>query len=147
MQLKIDIVDAADFIKTTPVGQLDIEASTAVLDRLCAVTAELDDYYVVIDLRRASSVMSVVDVWYLAQQLGKCAKTFRKNTAILLRETGNLDQAEFFELSAQNRGYKVQVFTDFEQAIRWLGSVRTIDDDLPPQTAAARKVDPAPPAH
>lgn len=125
--MKLHVIEAADFIKSTPAGELDLEASKAVLDRVCSAVKDLDEHLILIDLRKAKSVLSTVDVWYLAEELGKYGECFRRKTAILLREEGSADQARFFELTAQNRGHEVQVFVDFEQAVYWLGTVEEID--------------------
>lgn len=126
--MKLHIVEAADFIKSTPSGELDLEASKAVLERVCAVVKDFDDHRILIDLRQARSALSTIDVWYLAEALGEYGSCFHRKTAVLLRAEGSVDQARFFQLTAQNRGHAVQVFVDFEQALYWLGSIAEIDD-------------------
>jgi len=127
MNMKLHIVEAADFIKSTPAGDLDLEASKAVLDRVCELARNLEDHRILIDLRNARSVLSTVDVWYLAEELGRYGGCFHRKTAVLLSQEGSVDQARFFELAAQNRGHIVQIFCDFEQALYWLASVEEIN--------------------
>lgn len=127
MRMKLHIIEAVDFIKSTPAGELDLESSKAVLERVCSAIEDLDNHRILIDLRQAKSVLSTVDVWYLAEELGGYGDCFRRRTAVLLREEGSVDQARFFELTAQNRGHDVQVFVDFEQAVYWLGTVQELD--------------------
>lgn len=134
MKLNLSIVTASDFIRTTPVGTLDMDVSLAVLKRIRSVTEEREDYRVLVDLRQARSALSLTDIWYIARELETCADTFRRKTALLTRENSR-EPAEFFELSAQNRGFRVRVFTDFEAAIYWLSfTVEATEENLPSAT-------------
>jgi len=120
--LKLQIIKAGDFIKSTPTGDLDKAASKEGLAEIAALGADLKDYTVLIDLREVKSRLSSTDVFELASELAKYGETFRRRTAVLARADHDLDQATFFEDVAQGRGFEVKAFTIFEEAIFWLSS-------------------------
>jgi hypothetical protein len=63
--------------------------------------------------------MSIADLWYLAAELSNLGKAFMQKTAVLC-PIEKFDQAGFFALCAKNKGYPVNAFTSFEDAIEWL---------------------------
>ena len=119
MPTDIRIIHANDFIVATPQGQLDRENSKKLLMEIASASAPLRDYEILLDTRKAQSAMSVADLWYLAAELGKFRKAFSRKTAVLCPRE-RFDQAGFFALCAQNRGFLVMPFTAFEDAIEWL---------------------------
>jgi len=121
--LKLQIIKAGDFIKSTPTGDLDKIASKEGLAEIAALGAGLQGYTVLVDLREVKSRLSTTDIFELASELAKYGDTFRRKTAVLARADHDLDQATFFENVAQSRGFKVRAFTIFEEAIFWLSSV------------------------
>jgi DNA-binding response OmpR family regulator len=120
---RLQIIKAGDFIKSTPTGDLDMKASKEGLAHIAAVGADLKDYTVLIDLRDVKSRLSGADIYQLAYELAKYGETFYRKTAVLARADEDIDQAMFFEIAAQNRGFKVKTFTVFEDAIIWLSTI------------------------
>jgi len=121
--LRLQVIKAGDFIKSTPTGDLDKAASKEGLAEIADLGADLQGYTVLIDLREVKSRLSTTDIFELASELAKYGDTFNRKTAVLARADHDLDQATFFEDVAQNRGFKVKAFTIFEEAIFWLSSV------------------------
>ena len=107
------------FIKATPAGRLNRENMKNLFTDIASAAAPLDDYNILIDTRKAQSKMSASDLWYLASQLNKLGKAFSRKTALLCPRE-RFDRAGFFALCAQNRGFLVNVFTSFEDAMEWL---------------------------
>jgi DNA-binding response OmpR family regulator len=128
--LKLQIVKAGDFIKSTPTGDLDMKASKEGLAQIDAAGNELKTYTVLIDLRDVRSKLSIADIYDLASHLGEYGDTFHRRTAVLARADEDLAQATFFEDTAQNRGFQVKTFTVFEDAIDWLSTVTQLTEDL-----------------
>lgn len=120
--LKLQIIKAGDFIKSTPTGDLDKTASKEGLAEIALLGAELKNYNVLIDLREVKSRLSTTDIFELASDLAKYGDTFHRKTAVLARADDDLDQATFFEDVARTRGFKVKTFTIFEEAILWLSN-------------------------
>ena len=122
MPANIRIIHAHDFIKATPEGRLDLEESKKLLIAIATAAAPLVDYHIILDTRKAQSEMSVSDLWDLAAELSKsfhqAVSRIPKTAVLCPRE--RFDQAEFFALCAQNRGYEISAFTSFEDALEWL---------------------------
>ena len=127
--LKLQIIRAGDFIKSTPTGELDMKASKQGLAQVDAAGNELKVYTVLIDLRDVKSHLSIANIEELASDLLSYGKTFRRKTALLVRADKNIEQARFFEMAAQNRGFEVKTFTVFEDAIIWLSSITQLTED------------------
>jgi len=118
MPTKLQVIHARDFVRATPEGQLDLETSKTALANIVSISAALTDYHVLLDTRKSNVVMSVTDLWYLAEALSTLGGAFNTKTAVLC-PTERFDSAEFFALCAQNRGLRVQAFRSFEDAIEW----------------------------
>lgn len=129
--LKLQIIKAGDFLKSTPTGNLDLKASSQILAQIASASDHVQDYSVLIDLRDARSQLSTADIYELATELVKYDETFQRKTAILTHGVNGQEQAKFFETVAQNRGFKVKAFSDFENAISWLSSVVQLPEDTP----------------
>ena len=130
MNLNIQLVRQADFIRTTPTGELDMNSTKELLRTLAAAGSTGDDKPMLVDIRKTSSILKKVDVFELASSLIVYGKTFRRKTAILARDDDSFDRANFFELVAKNRGYNVNAFTSFEDAIIWLADIQNLDVEL-----------------
>jgi len=116
----IRIIRAHDFIIATPEGQLDLEKSEKLLMEIASASAQLVDYEILLDTRKAQTEMSVTDLWHLAAELSKVRGTFFRKKIAVLCPLAQFDDTEFFALCAQNRGFQVGAFTSFEDAIEWL---------------------------
>jgi two-component system, OmpR family, response regulator len=127
--LRLQIVKAGDFIKSTPTGDLDMKVSKQGFAQIDAAGNELRVYTVLIDLRDVKSKLSIANIYDLASELGEYGDTFRRKTAVLVRANEDLVQATFFENAAQNRGFEVKTFTVFEDAIIWLSGITQLTED------------------
>ena len=126
--LRLQIVKAGDFIRSTPMGDLNVKAGKQGLAQIDAAGNELHDYTVLIDLRDVKSHLSIANIEELASDLLHYGTTFRRKTALLVRDDKDIDQARFFEMGAQNRGFDVKTFTVFEEAIIWLSSITQLTE-------------------
>jgi DNA-binding response OmpR family regulator len=127
--LKLQIIKAGDFIRSTPSGELDMKASKQGFAQIDAAGNELHVYTVLIDLRDVNSHLSIANIEELASDLLNYGSTFRRKTALLVRADKDIEQARFFEMAAQNRGFDVKTFTVFEEAIIWLSSITQLTED------------------
>ena len=119
MPAKILIIHAQDFLKATPEGKLDLEESKKILLELASIVVPQDDYQLIIDTRQAHSVMSPTDMLVLVQEISEFGARFRRKTAVICpRERFN--HAKFLELCASHKGYEINAFTVYEDAIDWL---------------------------
>lgn len=119
MPSTVQIIRAHECIRATPEGNLDFEESKKLLVEIASLAKGLGEYKILLDLRRAAPQLNTADLWYLAKEVAQLGATYRRKTALLtlLQEFEN---AEFWALSAQNRGYQIHAFVSFEDAIEWL---------------------------
>ncbi|MBN2185581.1 MAG: hypothetical protein JW746_09660 [Candidatus Krumholzibacteriota bacterium] len=117
---KVKIIRARDFLNIDADGILDFEMSKEILIKIALAKKPPADFEVLIDLRDAELDLSTMDVWYLVDELGKHHEAFQRKMALLTSSGSAFDRVEFFETCAVNRGFEVEAFTDFEEAINWL---------------------------
>ena len=130
MNLNTQLVRQSDYIKTAPTGELDMASTRQLLLTLAAASSSGQERPMLVDTRKTSSILKKSDVFELASTLIEYGKTFRRKTAILARDDESFDRANFFELVARNRGYNVNAFTSFEEAIIWLADIKDLDVEL-----------------
>lgn len=119
MPIDIRLVRAHEFVRVTPTGELDFETSKKAIIEIGSTTAHLVDYVILLDTRQVKVQMSVADLWYLAAEFRNLRETKPSKTAVLC-PIENFDNADFFALCSENRGFRVKAFTSFEDAIDWL---------------------------
>lgn len=124
MATNIRIIHARDFLRATPEGPYDLDKSKKLLIEIATASAAMADYEILVDMRSAHVKMSAADVFFLANELVKHYKAFATKTAVLC-PVKDFDNAGFFALCAQNRGFRLKAFTAFEEAIEWLTEGRT----------------------
>lgn len=121
MEIKLHVIRAGDFIRTTPTGHLDLAASKRLFARIATAVAGWQEYGILIDLREVGSVkLSAFDIWELAEGLREHGTVFRRKTAVLLPKHSTGERAELLRLCAENRGFPVRPFRSFEEAVYWL---------------------------
>lgn len=119
MPINIRNIQAHEFIKTTPEGELDVEASKKLLVEIASASAPSGDYEILLDTRGAHSELSAEDLWDLAAELHKYRETLSRKAAVLVPPE-RLDHAEYFARCAQDRGFQVSAFTSLGDAVAWL---------------------------
>lgn len=122
MDLNIRVIHSRDFLKATPSGEQDLEASKQVLLTLALENSASGQYDILIDVRQAISHLSLTDVTELVDVMIEHRDSFRSQLAILTQPEATLEIARFMELYAGNRGFQVAAFKDFEEAMNWLMS-------------------------
>jgi hypothetical protein len=122
MPVNYKIIQAKDFIKAKPTGEIDIQESKIVLGQLAEMAKLVEDCEILLDVREAYGNMNMADLKELVLELGRHREAFRSKIAALARNDEQFDKAVFVEVFASIDGFKVMAFTDFEQAINWLQS-------------------------
>jgi hypothetical protein len=120
MDLKLRLIHARDFLKTSPRGELDLATSKQVLLKLASENAAPRQYDILIDIRQAIGDLTPTDITQLVEVMIEHRESFRSKLAILTSHGRQFDNAEFMELYAGNRGFQVGAFNDFEEAMNWL---------------------------
>lgn len=120
MKANIKFVKTKDFLKTTASGELNLAESMKVLHTIAEFNHADNSHDMLIDLRETTSVLTLSDIYELVTEVGRHRQYFRKKIAILLGPQHDIDKARFLQMTAENRGYRVNVFTDFEESVTWL---------------------------
>jgi len=115
----VRVIQGRDFIRARPEGEADLETAEKLLKDIAQAGAGLDDFEILVDTRHVAAFLSATDLWTLAEQLVRYRKTFARRTAILC-PIERFDHARFFALSAEHRGFNIQAFTSYEDAMEWL---------------------------
>jgi DNA-binding transcriptional LysR family regulator len=115
----VKVIQATDFVRATPEGQVNLEMAEQMLRDIADAGAGLEGFQVLVDTRQVSGALTATDLWRLADRLAHYRRTFGNKTAILC-PAERFDHSRFFALCAENRGFNVQAFTDYEHAMEWL---------------------------
>lgn len=120
MKAEIKFIKTKDFLQTTAAGELNLEGSKKVLHKIASLNQPDDLHDMLVDIRETVSVLTLSDIYELVSEVGRHRQSFRKKIAILLGPQHDIDKARFLEMCAQNRGYRVNIFQDFEESVCWL---------------------------
>jgi len=115
----VKVIHAHEFVRARPGGVLDLETSEALLLKIAKAAEVLDRAEVLIDTRRADGQLGAADLWFLADRLAKHRHAFSGKTAVLC-PIERFDGARFFALLADSKGFEVEAFTSYEEAVTWL---------------------------
>ena len=120
MATKIKVLTAMDFLEVTTDGIINLTTSRQLLKDIAMSKNLPVDYELFIDFRDTQCTLSIVDVYLLTGELFKYGDTFRRKVALLVLPGINFDRANFFETCSHNKGFLVNAFTDYEQAMQWI---------------------------
>jgi len=120
MNLNIRIVRSQDFLKVTPTGEIDFEASKKALLKLASENSAPRRHDIMIDIRQTYGHLTLPEITEVVDVMIEHRDSFRSKLAILALPGLGFDHAKFMELYASNRGFQVAAFKDFEEAINWL---------------------------
>ncbi len=120
MDLNLRLIHAKDFLKTTPTGELDLETSKRLILNHTREYASPGQYDVLIDTRQTTGRLTLFDMAELVNVMIGHRESFRSKVAVLTSDGYQFEHAKFMELYANNRGFHIGAFDDFEEAINWL---------------------------
>ena len=120
MNLNIRIVRSQDFLKVTPTGEIDFEASKEALLKLASENSTPRQHDIMIDIRQTHGHLTLAEITELVDVMIEHRDSFRSKLAILALPGLGFDHAKFMELYANNRGFQVAAFKDFEETVNWL---------------------------
>jgi len=119
MPAHIKIIHAHEFIKATPEGELDINESKKLLLDIALTAGTLVDFEIILDTRKAHSILTITELWYLAKELCKFYKLRNHKIAVVCPQE-RFDYAGFFAICSKNNGFQINAFTFLENALEWL---------------------------
>lgn len=119
MTVNINMVHPKDFIKTTITGVLNFVVGKQALLAIASQVDQPGEYQILIDVRKADSVLSLVGIFELDKVMSSYS-SFSRCKVALLTSSRDAKDAEFFYNTTTNRGIRIRAFTNFEKAITWL---------------------------
>jgi hypothetical protein len=119
MPHNVKVIRASDFIRAKPEGHVDLAMAEKLLKAIAEAGAGLEDFDVLVDIRRISGRLKPGELWSLAQTLASYRRKVGNRTAVLC-PLERFDNVRFFALCAENRGMNVHAFTSYEAAMEWL---------------------------
>ena len=122
------VINAKDFIRARPSGEVDLEQSKNVLIQVATMASLPGDYEIMLDVRKAYGNLKCADIYELVNVLSQHRSAFSNKIAILARDDEQFDRARFMELCAGFKGFKLGAFMTFEETINWLQSSGSADD-------------------
>jgi hypothetical protein len=128
MRVNYKIIQARDFIKAKPTGEIDLEESKKVLGQIAQMEQLIGNHEILMDLREAYGSMNHADLFELVGELGRHKEVFRSKIAVIARDDEQFNKAVFLEMCANIDRFTVMAFTDFEKATNWLQSNDGIED-------------------
>jgi hypothetical protein len=121
--MELQIIRAQEFIRLGAQGQFDLKASKAVLAELARACWKRGINQALMDLRALhpgpKPVFSPNDLVTLVNTFREIGFTHRQRLAVLYRSDPH-HRASLFASIAKLRGWSVQAFDNFEEAVTWL---------------------------
>ena len=125
MELETEIIPASDFLRTTARGELDFPRAQALLKQAVGGEAhESAESSWIFARPFPAARLTPSQIWKLVQIFEEHPSLHWRRVALLLSSEAPGTKAELFQLCANNRGFRVEVFQDFEEALYWLAKPR-----------------------
>jgi hypothetical protein len=121
MDLQLRIIHANDFLRACPTGELDLQRSKELLLTLAATNKPPADRDILLDLRSTSGAnLETLELVELVRVMVDHLASFQHKLALLIPPDAPGYRAQLVEHLADSRGFNVEVFKDFEEAMTWL---------------------------
>jgi hypothetical protein len=124
MPYDLHVVKTADFVRLDADGHFEKEESRRALQRIAKACVDRGINTALLDVRDARGELSLADVYKLAcafQEMG-----FRRDHRLAILHPFHGERAAFFAMCATERGWQVQAFVEFEEAMEWLAEVKPV---------------------
>ncbi len=144
MPIELQIIRAREFIRLGATGKFDLKASKAVLADLAAACCKRGINQALVDLRALhpgpKPVFSLNDLAALVSTFREIGFTRKQRLAVLYRADPHY-RARMFAFFAKMRGWRVQAFAGFEDAVLWLSGAGSEPSETETEdTGRAKKV-------
>ena len=98
MRVNYKIIQARDFIKAKPTGEIDLDESKKLLGQLAKMEQIIGDHEILMDLRETYGHMDHADLFELVLELGRHKEAFRSKIAVMARDDEQFNKAVFLEM-------------------------------------------------
>ena len=135
MDVQLRVIRSADFLCTSHAGQLDLDRSKEILLAVAVANRPPNDRDILIDLRAARGEgIEMAKVIELVKVMVDHLASFQRKLALLIPKDHPGERSRLMKQQATERGFKMDVFNDFEEAMNWLMSSTPVLQSKPPQT-------------
>lgn len=119
MPLELQIIRAREFVRLGTEGQFDFESTRALLKTLADACRKRGIERALVDVRESSSNLTPNDLAALVNAFTEVG--FSKGLRLAVLHGGDQEyRARLFAFISKLRGWKVQAFEQFEEALEWL---------------------------
>jgi len=127
MPSEIKIYKIKDFIRKSESGELDLDKSIKIVQELSRAATFHADHNILIDLRKTTvSVSEFNDVMKIAIEVVRCMPSFKNKIAnVIPSDENRVSLAKKFQAVMNIQHYQYKYFTEFEDAIEWLSTVKS----------------------
>src|ERR1700744_2547897 len=119
MPIELEIIRAAEFVRMGTEGQFDLAASCAVLAKLAAACKRRGIHRALVDVRNSVANLTPAELAALGDVLPEIGLPSDQRIAILHAEERS-QRPRMFAFISRMKGWKVDAFTKFEDAMCWL---------------------------
>ena len=121
MLLSIEIINGRDFLKTSAQGELDLTKSKKLLHTIVEKARKHKNHHLMIDMSVTTSPhIRTIELYNIVMEMEKHKSVLRNKIVVIDDPDENFNKMEFIEMCAKNRGFKINVVSDYEEAIEWL---------------------------
>ncbi len=121
MAIEIHIENHDDYDQFIGRGAFELDAFLKFLDDVLLRAKELDAVRVMVDIRELEGRMSTFERFQVGERFARQQSTLAHEVQVVVVGAEPLDaKGRFGETVARNRGANGRVFTDEEEALRWL---------------------------
>ena len=129
MPTELQIIRAQEFVRLGASGRFDVKASKKVLAQLAGACCKRGINQALLDLRALhpgpTPVFSPNDLVTLVNTFREVGFTQKQRLAVLYGSDPH-HRARLFAFIAKLRGWKVQAFDSFEEAVKWLSEAESV---------------------
>ena len=127
MSTDLRIYKTSDFIRKTKKGEVSLERSLEVVRRLGVAAAFYKDHHIILDVRDTQGILNMTELMTVAGEFIQHMAGFEKKIAVLIPNVGRrIANALFFKNAVEVKGFQMEVFFSYEDAIDWLFEITEI---------------------
>jgi extradiol dioxygenase family protein len=120
MDAEFQLIRVGDYFTPKQNGEIDFNDSIKILKKVAEQNGNGKAKNMLVDVRDFVTVLSVPEIYEVVTELGKYRGQFNMKIAVVYGPQYDEEKTRFFEMSAQNRGFIINAFTDYDEAVKWL---------------------------
>lgn len=119
MTVDVRIISVPDFLRIDAAGVLDTEQTRCILREIVSESSRSGVRHILVDVRQVCDGPNVVELFWIVESFAELGFGPDLRLALLYIDRG-VGLARFFTDTAQNRGFQIELFERFDEAVAWL---------------------------